>query len=42
MHAFNPKCVSLGELYGEHNELTHEWHDGLASHLIRKAVTVEE
>ena len=35
---FNPKCVSMGELYGEFNELTQEWTDGLASFFIRQAV----
>jgi len=34
----NPKCISMGELYGEFNELTQEWHDGLASTIMRKAV----
>lgn len=27
----NPKCVTLGELYGQYNELTGEWRDGLVS-----------
>ena len=36
---FNPKCVSMGELYGEFNALTQEWTDGLASFFIRQAVT---
>lgn len=35
----NPKCITMGELYGEFNELTQEWHDGLASTILRKAVT---
>ena len=34
----NPKCITMGELYGEFNELTQEWHDGLASTIMRKAV----
>ena len=34
----NPKCIDLGELYGEHNAATSEWQDGLASCLIRAAV----
>ena len=37
----NPKCISMGELYGEFNDLTQEWHDGLASMLIREAVGEE-
>ena len=35
----NPKSITIGELYGEYNTLTNEWHDGLASALIRAAVT---
>jgi len=34
----NPKCVKMGELYGEYNLLTNEWRDGVASTLIRHAV----
>ncbi|GFH18559.1 uncharacterized protein HaLaN_15385, partial [Haematococcus lacustris] len=34
----NPKAVKMGELYGEYSSLTNEWHDGLASSLIRAAV----
>ena len=37
-YTLNPKCVSMGELYGEYNTLTAEWKDGLASTLIRSAV----
>ncbi len=31
----NPKCISMGELYGEFNPMTQEWTDGLASTIIR-------
>ncbi|EQC31947.1 hypothetical protein SDRG_10462 [Saprolegnia diclina VS20] len=31
----NPKCVSLGELYGSFHPVTREWKDGLASALLR-------
>ena len=37
-YTLNPKCVSMGELYGEYSPLTSEWKDGLASSLIRSAV----
>lgn len=37
-YVFNPKCITMGELYGEYNELTQEWTDGLASQLMRAAV----
>lgn len=39
MYTLNPKCVTMGELYGEYNLLTNEWKDGLASTLIRSAVS---
>lgn len=38
LYTFNPKCISMGELYGEYNLLTNEWTDGLGSTLIRNAV----
>eukprot|EP00951_Prasinocladus_malaysianus_P040792 scaffold473321_cov42-Prasinocladus_malaysianus.AAC.2 len=34
-----PKSINIGELYGEYNALTSEWTDGLASTLVRHAVT---
>eukprot|EP00698_Gefionella_okellyi_P007651 TRINITY_DN186_c0_g4_i1.p1 TRINITY_DN186_c0_g4~~TRINITY_DN186_c0_g4_i1.p1 ORF type:complete len:3955 (+),score=1074.62 TRINITY_DN186_c0_g4_i1:43-11907(+) len=34
----NPKCVSMGELYGEFNLTTHEWTDGLAASIVRECV----
>lgn len=38
-YTLNPKCVTMGELYGEYNLLSNEWKDGLASSLIRWAVS---
>jgi len=40
VHTFvlNPKCIKMGELYGEYNLQTNEWTDGLGSTLIRNAV----
>ena len=32
----NPKCVTVGELYGEVNPTTMEWTDGLLSQIYRK------
>ena len=37
-YVLNPKCIGMGELYGEFNEITSEWKDGLASGLMRQAV----
>jgi len=37
-YTLNPKCIRMGELYGEYNSLTNEWTDGLGSSLIRAAV----
>jgi len=37
-YPFNPKCITMGELYGQYNNLTGEWQDGLGSTLIRSAV----
>ncbi|KAM5165262.1 dynein axonemal heavy chain 14 [Mantella aurantiaca] len=31
----NPKCVTLGELYGEVNPNTMDWSDGLLAHAVR-------
>lgn len=33
----NPKCITMGELYGEVNPFTYEWNDGLASSIMREA-----
>ena len=38
----NPKSLSVGELYGNFNEATDEWTDGIAAHLIRSATNPEE
>ena len=32
-YVFNPKCIKMGELYGEYNLMTNEWTDGLGSTL---------
>ena len=37
-YVLNPKCIKMGELYGEYNLLTNEWTDGLASTIIRQCV----
>ena len=35
MFSVNPKCISLGELYGEVDQMTMEWSDGLLAAAIR-------
>jgi len=38
VYSLNPKAISLGELYGEFNDLTLEWKDGLAASIVRAVV----
>ena len=33
----NPKCISMGELYGEIHPVTGDWKEGLASNVMRTA-----
>ena len=35
-----PQSVSMGELYGEVNPQTFEWHDGLMATIVRECVKV--
>ena len=37
IHFLNPKSITMGELYGEINEYTQEWQDGLAASIVRNA-----
>jgi len=37
----NPKCITMGELYGDLDAVTQEWTDGLASTIMRRAVAEE-
>lgn len=34
----NPKCISMGELYGFFHPVTREWTDGLASSILRSCI----
>jgi dynein heavy chain len=38
----NPKAITKGELYGEFNELTQDWKDGIASNIMREYAKLEE
>lgn len=40
MCVLNPKCVTLGELYGQLDINTMEWNDGLLSAAIRNYVHI--
>ena len=31
----NPKSISMGELFGDYNEYSGDWSDGLASYFMR-------
>ncbi len=37
IYCFNPKSISLAELYGSHSLATSEWTDGLAATIVRHA-----
>ena len=35
-YILNPKSIRMGELYGEFNDITNEWTDGLVAQLVRQ------
>ena len=40
-YCFNPKSISMGELYGNYNLLTNEWTDGLGRSAVLAAFWLE-
>jgi dynein heavy chain len=38
----NPKSISMGELFGDYNEFTGDWKDGLASSMMRLYSDMED
>ena len=41
-YVLNPKSINMGELFGEVNEYTREWTDGLASSIMRDLASRED